>query len=227
MPEPGHIQLTESMIKALKSEIKRTGKGPYAILKGQKNIPNGLYGSLITCWINGNRKTTNPALYDIAINLWKTAASENDESVEVTSKVLEDLHAHRKRTGVSSKALIKGKNDVPKGLNPDRIENLLRGRFKKFSRQHLEYIFWCWETLPEKIQRIQITQDILKTLKNERERTGIASMALLWGTQKERPEGLSSTLINSWMEDRTKSARQDHIEYVLTKWKKLPDKEDN
>jgi hypothetical protein len=157
------------------------------------------------------------------MSLTMNSANASDQDIPITSKIFELLHAQKARTGVSSTKLLKGRGDVPEGLTRLHIAKWLRGDLKTTRPRFLEYVIWEWEQLPDKIPRVQITAERMATLRAERDRTGIASMALLWGTQDERPEGLSATLINSWLEGRTKSARQDHWVYTVERWQRLPD----
>lgn len=72
------------------------------------------------------------------------------------------------------------------------------------------------------MERTQITDGLLHTLKGHQERTGIGPATLLSGC-KDRPGCLTGALIRSWMSGSTKSARRDHLEFVLRRWASLKD----
>ncbi|MGQ0526647.1 MAG: hypothetical protein ACT4OY_01230 [Alphaproteobacteria bacterium] len=65
----------------------------------------------------------------------------------------------------------------------------------------------------------KITPELLATLRDYKARTGVAVMALLNKSPEDVPQGLTSTLINSWLEGKTKSARKAYLEYVLNEWR--------
>lgn len=222
MQKPCRLKLTKKMLVALEHEIERTGVGPFAIFKNRTHIPEEITARLVSRWLNRTIETARADYYDFVLEFWTNLPSKEEKYAPITKDVIQTLRRHRKRTGISTKTLLKNRKDIPDGLNPVRVENLLQGHFKRFPRNHLEYLIWNWAQLPDKIPRVRITAEILSKLHTERQRTGVAAMALLWGTQDERPEGLNGTLINSWTEGRTKSAREDHLEYVFEKWRNLP-----
>ena len=71
--------------------------------------------------------------------------------------------------------------------------------------------------------RIPITDQIIKTLEDHRVRTGIGVNSLLYGKRREVPKGLNSSIIRGWVRGATKTARQEHFEYVLSLYSALPD----
>ncbi len=74
-----------------------------------------------------------------------------------------------------------------------------------------------------RIPRVPITQDIINILIAHRNRTNIAPRALFRGKRQSKPEGLQSNHIYNWIDGGTKTARKDHLDYVLNEWAKLPD----
>ncbi|HBR68776.1 MAG TPA: hypothetical protein DEA55_05305 [Rhodospirillaceae bacterium] len=62
---------------------------------------------------------------------------------------------------------------------------------------------------------------MIETLKAYREKTGVASVALL-KNQRDCPENLTPRHIQSWLEGRLRTAPQEHLAYVLKKWEALP-----
>jgi len=69
--------------------------------------------------------------------------------------------------------------------------------------------------------RIKITPKIIEQLRYEKNRTGLGGRALLNGKRGEYPEGLSGIMIDTWRYGTTRSAKHEHLEWVLeayTKW---------
>ncbi len=71
--------------------------------------------------------------------------------------------------------------------------------------------------------KIKLTEEKIKRLIAEKERTGVGFDALLSGKRHEVPQGLNSAIITSWAREKTHSARQAHLDYVFLKYKALPD----
>lgn len=63
--------------------------------------------------------------------------------------------------------------------------------------------------------RIEITDAMRATLKAEKERTGVAANKLLRGMRGVMPSGLTSSMITAWMLGRIRTAKSDHLEWVL------------
>ncbi|WP_138511613.1 hypothetical protein [Maricaulis alexandrii] len=63
--------------------------------------------------------------------------------------------------------------------------------------------------------RVPITDDIHAELLRLKEQSGMGMMKLL-ARSGPVPEGLDSAIINTWLNRKTKTARRDHLDYVLT-----------
>ncbi|MEM9575344.1 MAG: hypothetical protein AAF870_08960, partial [Pseudomonadota bacterium] len=68
--------------------------------------------------------------------------------------------------------------------------------------------------------RIKIMPEIVDKLQYEKNRTGMAGRALLHGRRGEYPEGLSAIMIDTWRYGTTRSAKKDHLEWVLDAYAK-------
>ena len=73
----------------------------------------------------------------------------------------------------------------------------------------------------KKESRVQITNEVRDELIAERDRTGIGVSALLKNSRKEIPAGLNYVMVSQWMAGRITSARKDHLDYVLAKWRAI------
>lgn len=70
---------------------------------------------------------------------------------------------------------------------------------------------------------IPITQEIIDTLLEQQKRTGFGSSEILKGRDPEKPMGLNSGMVGKWLRGKIKSAKAAHVDYVMRKWKELPD----
>lgn len=67
--------------------------------------------------------------------------------------------------------------------------------------------------------RVPITDAIREELNDLHQKTSVGPQRLLKG-KSDRPKGLSSTTIYHWIEGKTVTAEQDHLNYVLREWRK-------
>ncbi len=149
----------------------------------------------------------------------------DENYTEITKQKLQTLKNHRDRTGIAPQKLLQDKADIPQGLNLDHVKNILFSRTKRTKRIYFEYVLHEWEKLPDKNSRVAVTPNVLEKIQEQKIRTGIGTMALLHDTKNDRPQGLTAGIIDGWLKGLSKSARQDHLNYVLEKYKSLPDVE--
>lgn len=68
-----------------------------------------------------------------------------------------------------------------------------------------------------------LTKEILDELMHHRDRTGIFQRKFV-DTAPDLPAGLSYSMIASWFAGTTKTAKPEHLEWVLQRYRSLPDK---
>lgn len=71
-------------------------------------------------------------------------------------------------------------------------------------------------------QAVGISAALRKELKAERKRTATTALELLRDAP-DLPDGLTGSLVNRWIGGVAKSAPQRQIDYVLERWRALPD----
>lgn len=147
---------------------------------------------------------------------------EAGRRVAITPEILAQLRAEFKRTDVAAQKLLQNASDVPEGLTAETIRHWQSGRMKTARKHHLYYVLALWAALPTVGRRVSITPEIQALLLAERERTGVGPQALLRDTRAERPAGLSVETITAWLRGTHNTARQDHLDFVLTRWAALP-----
>lgn len=69
---------------------------------------------------------------------------------------------------------------------------------------------------------IPLTDDIVQQLRAHQARTGIGPAQLLEDAE-DKPPGLRTTDIRSWLAHRNKTAQKDLIDYVIRRWAAMPD----
>jgi hypothetical protein len=70
--------------------------------------------------------------------------------------------------------------------------------------------------------KVTLTEDMISRLRAERYRTSVGPKALL-KPYTELPKGLNHPMITHWLGGRIKTAREDHLEFVLDAWSCLSD----
>lgn len=70
------------------------------------------------------------------------------------------------------------------------------------------------------MERVSITKDIVEELQRLQEQSGVGPGALLRG-QKDVPPRLNSGTIFGWKQQTVKTARRDHLEWVMRRWREV------
>ncbi|MBK9562689.1 MAG: hypothetical protein IPO54_06125 [Micavibrio sp.] len=219
---PDRIYLTEAKLASLRAHILRTGVAVPALLKAQEKETQGITYKIVYDWLTGRVKSADAKHYKILVKIYKKLPDENENYAEISEELLLKFKKEKARTGVSAKKIFQTAENIPKGLTVFHVENLTRGLVKKTRREYLEFLLSEWKKYADAPIRISITSEMLAHMLQEKERTGIGPMALLHGTKKDRPQGLTTSLMDSWLAGKTKSARKDHLDYVFERWRKLP-----
>lgn len=71
--------------------------------------------------------------------------------------------------------------------------------------------------------KIHITDEVIEALLHHHHRTGVGPQKLLRGKRDIAPAGLSSSMVYNWIRRGSKTARKDHLEFILSQWGVLPD----
>jgi len=112
---------------------------------------------------------------------------------------------------------------MPDGLSGVMITGWLRGERRTARQDHLEFVLSLWEgkAIPAS-SRVALTVGYLKELARQRKRTGVDAKTF-FKSPYVPPEGLRIHHVHNWTQGATRSARRDHLEYVLNAWRALPD----
>lgn len=140
--------------------------------------------------------------------------------VPITPEILKALENDRKRTGVGSVQLLKDAKNVPLYLTPKHIESWLSGRVKTAPKEHLDYVLEQWSHLPQ-WEFLSVTHEHVQEMKAQFKRSKVGPMALLKNIP-DKPDGLEYYTIEAWLNGRSRTARKDHLNFVMASWSALP-----
>ena len=201
------------MRERLRSEIRRTGVSPNRILETDGEVRKTIRPSQIYRWLSGETKTADRNHFEACLAFWRPLP-DAAPSVAVTPEKLDVLNAEKDRTGVGPKALLASGKSIPVRVNADYLTNLLRGRYEDMPRECYEWLLDAWGCLPDAPKRIELTGELVSELSEAMQQAGSGPFKLLRGTAESRPDGLTGTMIQSWLNGTTKTARQDHLDFV-------------
>lgn len=161
--------------------------------------------------------------------------ADEPHRILIDTKIRSRLKIEKGRTGYTPEWLLHDRADIPGGLNAAMIADWVNGTLPYAAQKHLDYVLELYSALPiatsrkHKMQKIgfrqprmPITDEFLHDLHNEKIRTGIGCWTL-FSQAKRIPEGLSVTMLVSWLKGKVKSATQEHMDFVREEWARLPD----
>ena len=227
------IPFTDDMHKTILVLQKRTGVGSRALVNGWDDKPERITYSLISMWMDRRVKTVDAALYEATISHWESLRN----AVIITPKMHEALLAERDRVGIGAILLFKFTDeDAPKGLSPIMVSRWMKGKSYLSDIAYYEFVMRAYAAFtPEEATRqkegyrrrslekdthIELTREIISTLKALKQDSGISTMRLLKG-RKDIPKGLTSAMINRWTSGHMKTARKAHFDYVVKLWREI------
>jgi predicted metal-dependent hydrolase len=68
-------------------------------------------------------------------------------------------------------------------------------------------------------KRVTLTRNQRGKLISEKERTKVGVLKLLRGTRKERPEGITVSMIEGWISGEVSTASPEHLNWVLERYR--------
>ena len=126
--------------------------------------------------------------------------------------MIETLRNERERTSTGPQALLKGRDDIPEGLNAAMVTHWLGGRVKNVDKDHFAYVLKLWFaelTNPT----VQIDAALLEKMRDGMQASGLTPEIII-RMSRELPSGLTAGKIKYILSGTTKSARADHIDYL-------------
>lgn len=110
--------------------------------------------------------------------------------IVITDEHRAALRAQQARTGRGARAVFGNDPDRPDGLGFKMIRDWVSGHARTARSDYLAYVLAKWASLPDGVERIVLTEEILMGFREHRQRTGIGIERLL-ARQSDVPEGLN------------------------------------
>lgn len=135
--------------------------------------------------------------------------------IPLTEEIIVELKAEQERTGVRPPTVVKL---MGPGAPTDRtLYSWINKETRYVDPEKLYMVLGVWRALPDN-PSVPITKEIHARLVAERERTGIGSTNLFKQSSEPPPEGLTSGVVETWVQKRTKKALQSHLDYVFAEY---------
>ncbi len=121
-------------------------------------------------------------------------APKNDKRIKIPESFIQKLQEEKLRTGYAGSKLLRGRKDIPKGVNSSFINNLLKGKLKTAKPSHMQYVEGLYAALPttdkeankrkfEKYRRQKFLKDYVVAdrgyIKKEMKRSGLTVTGIL------------------------------------------------
>lgn len=231
--------------KLLKSLFKNRKIGPYDIFQGIEDVPLGLSSKKIWDMLQGkgSSKKISKEHFDWLMLNFSSELIQNEspeEEIFQGNKTFQRLGRHyvplsietvHRLNVLSSKTNLKPyeflklvRKKSPAGLTSAMLQAWLGGKNKCVPKEFLDFVLNEWErVLLSQSEFVDIGDEIREELLFHKIRTGLGQKALL-SNAKDIPEGFNPKWINEWLNDRVKSANRVHLNYVLERWRGMPDR---
>lgn len=216
-----YVVYSPAIRAAMEAELTRTGIGIFKFVSGLSDVPDGLTGNKIRNFYSGNSKWLARAHAEYIIGKLKALPDRVSETLPLTPEILETLRAHVLRTGKGPSAILRAAHDRPTGLTGSIIHSWLSEKTATARKDHLDYVLMRYEG-HQVSDRIDITGAMLAELRAQAARTGVGPHALLSGA-KDKPTRLNGNTVQNWMRGCSRTTSNDQFNYVLARWRTLPD----
>jgi len=77
------------------------------------------------------------------------------------------------------------------------------------------------EHMNDAFSKTELTNTIIAELNAERDRTSVGPQALLKPFGDNKPKGLNHAMVTHWLGGRIKTAKSEHVEFVIAAWAEL------
>jgi hypothetical protein len=234
------VFLSRDIIQQVKKEQRRTGLTPYALLRKQNSIPDGLTGDNINNWfdMSGRPVLKIPFLFiDYVLKAYRAQPDtpkrfRKKKRIPIDMTFLKKLESELNRTGCTVAGIFKGDFNCPEGLTLNIVGMWRRGNVKKAFPHYMEAVLEYLECLPDKSAKPKIeslaiheaSQPIatldLERMQQYRDILGILPGKVFDGV-KDVPVGLNRYLVSGWLNENSKTAQPDHVDWILKRCHEL------
>lgn len=218
--------ITRELISELKAELRRTGLGPHAILRGTRHHrPKGVNTHLINKWLNGSAKMANRAQVDFVKQCWASFPDKEDVWLSLDDRKRQLLKKKLKETGLSVNRLFSSRADLPQGLNWKILHSYFAPSRPKIKKEYYHYILKVCEENKDS-GYIPVPEAFREKLKAEITRTGVKPLTLIKTLNKKKETvAVNAFTISAWLSGRTNVADQSEMNWVLSLYAALSDKQ--
>lgn len=222
--QQGRVVLDEALREKIIRFAETTGKsGRGLMVWARRNgieMPEGFSAGVVAQWLNGRTGTALPEHLCFAIETWQAI----ERAVPPEGPISDDQRArleHYRTLCLLPSGVLEGADDKPKGLTRAVIASWLDGKPKTVREDYLTWVLTRCEDLTRNgTHRVPVTKDTRDWLIALRQRSGVTQTNLLRG-RRDVPDGLSAQIITGWINAATKTARKDHLDYVIALWERL------
>lgn len=166
-----------------------------------------------------------------------------NEFITMTVSLRRKLALEERRTGISVRAILQDRTDLPDGLTKRDAQRLMSGIIKTSPKAHIDYLSNLWLEIADDAGRITsdgvpvvwtqkhdehfipLIDAMIAQLHAEMKRTGMTPRAFAMSCAK-LPEGLNQAIITDWLHARRKTVSQAYWNFVINALGKLPNKSD-
>lgn len=219
------IEITHELVAELKAELRRTGLGPQAILRGTRNSrPKALNSTLVKRWLSGSAESAEKEHVEFMRQLWASFPDKEAAWVMLTDNNRKLLQRKIRETGLSAYKLFSERKDLPKGFNPKHTHNYFTLNRSKIEKPYYDYILKVAKANKGK-GYIPVSEQFLWQLNLEIQRTGIPTTTLINSLKKNGEEvKVNAYTITAWLSGRTKLADRSEMNWVLKQYAALSNK---
>lgn len=242
-----YIEISDETRRRLNELSIQTNLSPYDFFRVVRNrAPQGLASTTIKLWLSGKNKSAHKEYLNFVIKEWESILLQENNKVEITNDIREELLFHKARTGLSAKMFLANLDNIPDDLNSIWVNGWLTGNIKSADPVHMEFVLNEWRRLKNKgWYSLPARQNKSHPLKPRNRRNGpifeeiseherhllkekfaAKKITLKSFIQRFYPEthDITPAMISSWMTGRVKKTLKSQLNLVLDKLDILPDK---
>ena len=155
------ITITDAIRAALRAEIRRTGVTAIMLLKGRRDVPDGLAARTVNRWLAGLLSTARRSHLDYVMAQWSDRSDDagrmtsdgrklsrrgarhpatGETWIPVTNAMSAHLRDELTRTGIQSAAILRGVSGLPDGLNQRVVRGWLYGETQATNEAYWNFV---------------------------------------------------------------------------------------
>ena len=160
-------------------------------------------------------------------------------TIPIIKEAIDALKRHQLRSGLLPTRLLGGVNDVPEGVTASAVISWINGTVKTVNKEHLDFVLDLWAGQPDletyKVKkkkrrrvkrpspvpsnRIPISDDYTRLFGRYKDKGILPGQ--IFEDATDVPEGLSASMVSSWLFGGIKTAEKEYLDYVLCRCKAL------